>query len=393
MRAKTAILDVEGAVRTRYSRGAKAPQAALCMPVSYSERYLKAIPEEVLRRDYGCGDPTLFIREGDTVIDLGSGAGKACFIAAQVVGRKGRVIGIDMNDDMLALARKHRPQVAKALGYSNVEFRKGKIQDLALDLEKVEGRLARGSLRTARDLEEFEEFCRRLRSEKPLIPDESVDVVISNCVLNLVREEDKKQLFREIFRVLRRGGRAAISDIVSDEEIPAALKNDRGLWSGCISGAFQEREFLRAFEDAGFYGIRIEKRQEKPWRVVKGIEFRSVTVLAYKGKEGPCLERRQAVVYKGPWKEVLDDDHHRLPRGERVAVCDKTYKIYSKPPYRNEVELVEPFVDIPLEKAGEFPCTQDVLRRHPKETKGKDYKPTTKNSGPVCGPNGNGSCC
>ena len=396
MRPKTVTLGVEKAVRSRYSRGAKSRQRALCIPGSYPERYLRAIPREILERDYGCGDPTLYIREGDTVLDLGSGTGKACYIAAQVVGPKGRVIGVDVNDDMLALARKHRPRVARSLGFANVEFRKGRIQDLALDLEKVEERLARKPLRTALDLEEHEEFCRRQRAERPLVADGSVDAVISSCVLNLVREEDKKRLFREIFRVLRRGGRAAISDIVSDEEVPEAMKNDPGLWSGCIAGAFQEREFLRAFEEAGFYGVRIESRQEKPWRVVDGIEFRSVTILANKGKEGPCLERRQAVIYKGPWKEVLDDDHHRLPRGERVAVCDKTYKIFSKPPYRGEVELVPPYAEVPLEKAGEFPCTQGVPKRHPKETKetkGRNYKLTTRDSGPVCDTNGNGSCC
>lgn len=394
---KAAALDVESAVRDRYSKGARAAQTELCIPVSYTQRYLKAIPAEIVERDYGCGDPTVYLREGDTVLDLGSGTGKACYIAAQVVGAKGRVIGVDMNEEMLGLARKHRQGIAKTIGFSNVEFRKGKIQDLALDVEAVEEYLARNPIRSQLDLETFETYSRELRANKPLIPSDSVDVVISNCVLNLVREDDKTQLFREIFRVLKRGGRAAISDIVADEPIPQEMRNDPDLWSGCISGAFLEAEFLKAFEDAGFYGITIEKRMERPWRVVNGIEFRSITVVAHKGKQGVCLERKQAAIYKGPWKEVLDDDGHRYPRGERVAVCDKTFQILGKAPYKGQFELVAPYQEIPLEKAGEFPCTKGVLKRHPKETKGEDYKLTTAEAAACCEmpseSTTNGSCC
>ncbi len=124
--------------------------------------------------------------------------------------------------------------------------------------------------------------------------DDSVDVVVSNCVLNLVEPKSKRQLFAEIFRVLRKGGRAVISDIVSDEEVPEHLQSDPELWSGCISGALTEDGFLKAFSDAGFYGIQILKRDEKPWRTVEGIEFRSVTVQAFKGKvtaeAGQCCD-------------------------------------------------------------------------------------------------------
>src|SRR5262249_12476820 len=102
---------MESAVRQRYSDAAKAREASLCCPVDYDPRYLRAIPEEVIERDYGCGDPSRHVREGDVVLDLGSGGGKICFIAAQIVGPRGRVIGIDMNDDMLALARRSAPVV------------------------------------------------------------------------------------------------------------------------------------------------------------------------------------------------------------------------------------------------------------------------------------------
>ena len=136
----------------------------------------------------------------------------------------------------------------------------------------------------------------------PLVASDSVDVVVSNCVLNLVEAKAKRQLFEEIFRVLRKGGRAVISDIVCDEEVPEHLQNDPELWSGCISGALTEEGLIQAFSEAGFYGIQILKRDEQPWQTVEGIEFRSVTVEAFKGKQGPCFERNQAVIYRGPFQ-------------------------------------------------------------------------------------------
>src|SRR6266852_9194633 len=127
-------IRAENAVRQRYAAAAKAPEAALCCPIEYNTDYLNIIPTEVIAKDYGCGDPSLYVKPGETVLDLGSGAGKICFIAAQVVGTNGKVIGVDMTDEMLEVARRNAPIVAERLGFSNVEFRKGRIQDLALDL-------------------------------------------------------------------------------------------------------------------------------------------------------------------------------------------------------------------------------------------------------------------
>src|SRR5262249_40133114 len=134
-------------------------------------------------------------------------------------------------------------------------------------------------------------FAQDLRVKSPLVASDSTDVVVSNCVLNLVESQSKSQLFQEIFRVLKLGGRAVISDIVSDEEVPEHLQNDPELWTGCISGALTEEGFLGAFAGAGFYGVQILSRSEQPWQTVEGIEFRSVTVEAFKGKQGACLER------------------------------------------------------------------------------------------------------
>lgn len=366
-------LDAEEATRRRYSAAAQAREASLCCPIEYDRSLLEAIPEEVIERDYGCGDPSRYVRPGETVLDLGSGGGKICFIAAQIVGPEGRVIGVDMNDDMLELARRSAPEVARRIGHANVEFRRGRIQDLALDADRIEAWLNDHPVKSLQDLTRLEEEKERLCRESPLIETASIDLIVSNCVLNLVREAEKDQLIEEMFRVLRPGGRIAVSDIVSDEVVPAHLKNDPALWSGCISGAFQELDFLRRLEKAGFYGITVDKWEAEPFAVVEGIEFRSVTITAKKGKEGPRLEAGQAVLYKGPWRRVEDDDGHTLERGVRTAVCAKTFGILTGEPYADQTIGIEPVTPVPENERGDFDCSR-TAPRHPRETKGADYK-------------------
>lgn len=388
--AKKNILAVEDAVLKRYGLGARERQESLCCPVEYDKKYLEMIPKEVVEKDYGCGDPSKYLREGDHVLDLGSGSGKICYIASQIVGPHGRVTGVDFNDEMLNLARKYQREMAGKLGYQNVAFKKGRIQDLKTDLDLLDAYLRKQTINSLDAFFNFDAYREELIKTSPLVSDDSIDVVVSNCVLNLVQTGDKEKLFSELYRVLKRGGRVAISDIVSDEDVPVDLQNDSELWSGCISGAFREDLFLKAFENAGFYGVKIESVGREPFRTVKGIEFRSVTVTAYKGKEGPCLERNQAVIYKGPWKQVVDDDKHVLKRGVRTAVCDKTYHIYAKSPYKDEIILVPPRKEVSLAKAGIFGC-QHAEIRHPRETKGLKYNKTTEEKGPVCDTGGN--CC
>ncbi|MGV0025581.1 methyltransferase domain-containing protein [Phormidesmis priestleyi] len=378
--------DVEQAVLERYEAGARQPQAALCCPTDgYDDRLLKIIPQEIVEKDYGCGDPTRYVNVGETVVDLGSGAGKNCYILAQKLGAEGRVIGVDFNDEMLSLSRKYLNQIGQTLGYQNLQFVKGKIQDLALDLDAAQNWLDQHPIATIAQVANFEMECDRLRQTAPLIASDSVDVVISNCVLNLVRPQDKQQLFREIYRVLKRGGRAVISDIVCDEDPTPAILNDPDLWSGCIAGAFQENQFLQMFEQAGFHGIEILTRQTEPWQVVDGIEFRSLTVRAFKGKAGECWERNQAVIYKGPWKAVQDDDGHTLYRGERAAVCDKTFHLYTDPlsPYHADLIAVAPYEEIPLASAQAYNCSRDIIRQ-PRETKGSNYRETIADKGSCC---------
>lgn len=380
---------LETAVKDAYREGAERRVEELCCPVDYDPRFLEVIPDEVIQRDYGCGDPSRYLRKGETVLDLGSGTGKICFIASQVVGPEGRVIGVDMTDEMLDVARRNAPEVAERIGYANVEFLRGRIQDMALDLDLFDEALAQSPVTDSEGFIAAQAIAEDLRLTQPMVEDGSVDVVVSNCVLNLVDGEEKPRLFGEIYRVLGQGGRAVISDIVSDEAVPEHMRNDPELWSGCISGAFTEEGFLQAFEEAGFHGIQIVVRQEEPWRTVEGIEFRSVTVEAFKGNPGPCFERNQAVIYRGPFKEVLDDDGHRLLRGQRAAVCDKTYQIYRSEPYASYFEFVEPRETVPLQDAEPFDCSR-TAPRHPRESKGMEYDVTTEPAVEACGPDG---CC
>ncbi len=383
--------DVESEVKTRYSAGAQAAEAALCCPVDYDPKYLKIIPQEIIDRDYGCGDPSKYVGPGETVLDLGSGGGKICYILAQKVGAAGKVIGVDMNDDMLGLARKYEKQIADAIGYHVTDFRKGRIQDLGLDLNRVESYLKCCPVKSVADMQAFEAETEKLRREFPLVKSDSVDVIVSNCVLNLVKPAEKKKLFAEMFRVLKKGGRCVISDIVCDEPPTQKIMDDPALWSGCISGAFLEDEFLQMFADAGFYGMEVLVYQSEPWQTIDGVQFRSMTVRAYKGKQGPCYEHNQSVIYKGPWAQVKDDDGHTFYRGKRMAVCKKTYDLMTREgsPYAGAMAGVEPITPIEVAEAKPFDCNRTSFRPA-RESKGLEYRATEAGAANCCGPEG---CC
>lgn len=328
--------QVRAAVSSRYAEGAQAKVDELCCPVNYESRYLEALPAEILERDYGCGDPSRHLKEGETVLDLGSGAGKICYIASQIVGSEGRVIGVDMTDEMLDLARRHQDEMATAFGYANVRFRKGRIEDLALDLEKLQSWIAANPIRSVQGLEDCQAEERRLREEEPMIADDSVDVVVSNCVLNLVAPEAKKKLFDEIYRVLKVSGRAVISDIVGSTPVPESMQQDPNLWSGCIAGALQEQEFLNAFARAGFVGVEIIHRQAEPWRVVEGIEFRSMTLRAYKGAPANCCEPvSETLIYRGPFAEVRLENGRVFERGKPAKLPHSVLRQIECSPYQD----------------------------------------------------------
>ncbi len=374
-------MTVEAGVLERYSEGADVRQEDLCCPVDYDRSLLKLLPQEIIDKDYGCGDPSRYVKEGDVVLDLGSGSGKICYMAAQLVGDNGKVIGVDMNDDMLALAVKYQQEMATKLGTDRVQFVKGQIQDLALNLTALDNHLQKNPIHNAEDVIHLRAWQEQQRLQSPLITDNSVDLVVSNCVLNLVHDSDKQQMIQEIFRVTKPGGRIAISDIVSDEPVPEHLKQDQALWSGCISGALQEHDFLQVFVDAGFVAVAYDKWESEPWKVVEGIEFRSVTITAVKPQTEACIDKGHAVIYRGGFAEVYDDEGYVYLRGQRMAVCERVFNLLTGGVYGDDFIGILPSEDY---KETVSSCQPGKLRSIA-ETKGSQHQ---NNSG--CSEN---SCC
>ena len=200
--------------------GATAASDGCCDPITsglYDAAQVSGLPEEAVLASLGCGNPTALtaLRPGEIVLDLGSGGGIDVILSARRVGPTGKAYGLDMTDDMLALARENQ----RKAGASNVEFLKGEIEHIPL-------------------------------------PDHSVDVVISNCVINL--SADKDQVLREAFRVLRPGGRFAVSDVVTRGAVPAEVRQNMLLWVGCIAGALEDSAYVDKLARAGFVDIEIE---------------------------------------------------------------------------------------------------------------------------------------
>ena len=349
-----AQLTVEDREQRRYGAAAAAPEACLCTPIDYGQIGLDHIPQRILDVDYGCGDPTRYAREGESVLDLGSGSGKHCFMIARKVGGSGHVIGIDKTPRMLDLARGAVAEVTDQLGQAApaIEFRRGLIESLRWNLDLLERLVGDEPADSYERLDRIEQEL----SANPLVESDSVDLVVSNCVLNLVADHRKEELFAELHRVLERGGRAVISDIVADTDVPVEMKDDETLWTGCMAGALRRDRFLNAFVAAGFYGVR--ELSSFSWRQEGGIHFHSVTIEAFKGKEGPCWETYRQAYYQGPFSAVHDDDGHVYRRGVAVPVCEKTAEILSRPPYEGHFLISEPLVD--ASEQIPFDCATDL---------------------------------
>ncbi len=204
--------------------------------IGYSKKELADIPKEAIL-GLGCGNPVALagLKEGETVLDLGSGAGIDVFLASKRIGASGKVIGVDMTKDMI----KKADSLAKERGYKNVEFRLGEIEDLPVE-------------------------------------DCSIDVVISNCVINLC--PDKKRAFSEIFRVLRNGGRLMISDLVTSGELPREVKSSFDAWAGCIAGALERDNYLNIIREVGFLDIKIVNETSYTVDVSKDLEGKIVSI-------------------------------------------------------------------------------------------------------------------
>ncbi|MDX9708931.1 MAG: DUF5714 domain-containing protein [Trichloromonas sp.] len=232
-------------------------------PVHYAQELLEHIPAAYRFRGYGCGSPVMDagVKPGERLVDLGCGSGVECFIAARLVGEKGRVTGVDMLEPMLDLARRGAVDVRRNLGYDNLAFVRGYLEEIPL-------------------------------------PDGETDLVVSNCVLNL--SLDKRRTFAEIFRILAPGGRLTAADVVCEQEPSAAIRNDPTLRGECIAGALTQKDLLGILEESGFTGFQVIKRL--PYREVQGHPFFSLT---FSVRRPAAVTGQARILYPGPGAALL----------------------------------------------------------------------------------------
>lgn len=286
---------------------------ACCAPSAmppWLSKLVTRVHPEVRERFYGCGSPLPLALKGATVLDLGCGTGRDCYVAAQLAGPRGQVIGVDMTPEQLAVARRHRDYHAREFGMSasNVEFLEGAMEDL-------------GALGIA---------------------EASVDVVISNCVLNLAA--DKRRVFSEIARVLRPGGELYFADIFSDRRLPPHLANDPVLVGECLGGALYREDFRRIMADFGFNDIRraagspVNISDPELADVAGNARFESLTLRAFRlDLEDRCEDYGQVATYLGTIPQAPHafdlDDHHRFETGRPLRVCGNTADMLSRTRY------------------------------------------------------------
>ncbi len=283
----------------------------------YLRPLLADIHPEVVARYYGCGTPLPTALEGATVLDLGCGTGRDCYLLSRLVGETGKVIGIDMTEEQLAVAKCHSNWHAQRYGYaqSNVEFKQGYMEDLA----------------TAG------------------IADNSIDLVVSNCVINL--SPDKKQVLSEILRVLKLGGEIYFSDVYSDRRVPQALKTEPVLLGECLGGALYWEDFRRIMHDLGCPDVRIVK--QTPIEIedaevdakIGMVKFKSITIRAFKTPlEDRCEDFGQLAIYKGTISEhphAFDlDDHHHFETAKPLRVCGNTYDMLAMGRYAKHFDFM-----------------------------------------------------
>ncbi|MEN8180781.1 MAG: methyltransferase domain-containing protein [Pseudomonadota bacterium] len=274
---------------------------------------LANIHDEVLARYYGCGLVSPQLLEGMRILDLGSGSGRDCYALAQMVGEQGYVLGVDMTDEQLDVAKRHVDWHREKFGYaqSNVEFRKGYIE----------------------------------RLDELGLQDESFDIIVSNCVINL--SPDKEAVLKEAYRLLKPGGELYFSDVYSDRRVPHHLIADPVLYGECLSGALYWNDFINLAKKAGFADPRLV--EDRPITIdnpeieakIGHIGFYSATYRLFKldGLEPACEDYGQAVVYKGDMPgseyEFVLDNHHVIEKGRMFLVCGNTYRMLKETRFSN----------------------------------------------------------
>jgi ubiquinone/menaquinone biosynthesis C-methylase UbiE len=314
-----AVQDYYGKV---LSQSADLQTNACCSPdemPGFVKAALARVHDEVLMRYYGCGLVMPGALEGARVLDLGCGAGRDVYALAQLVGPKGRVVGVDMTPEQLAVARKHQAWHAEAFGFDNVAFHEGFIEKL---------------------------------DDLPLEP-ESFDVIVSNCVINLAT--DKAAVLRGAHRLLKPGGEMYFSDVYADRRVPPEMARDEVLYGECLSGALYWNDFLALAKAAGFADPRLV--EHRPLSIenpdlearVAPVRFTSATYRLFRldGLEPACEDYGQAVIYRGsiphaPHVFVLDD-HHAMARGKVFAVCGNTWKMLAETRLRDHFEFIGDF--------------------------------------------------
>jgi hypothetical protein len=229
--------------------------------------------------------------------------------------------------------------------------------DLETRYAEIEKFLKKNSVDNTTGYLQLEKYISGMKSNNPLIEDNSVDIATLDGPNFEIASEALWDLAADVYRILKKGGIFLFSLLLSDEK-------------AVEEGYLCEDDMERFTHSLKFHGLHCLGRSELPYQVINGKEIRCHNFAAFKGKEGPCMERRQAVIYNGPWREIKDDDGHTYSRGKRAAVCDKTFKLLSSPPYQGQFTYLYPYIDIPLEQAAPFPCGPGTLFRHPKETKG-----------------------
>lgn len=286
-------------------------------PPFHIREILADIHDEVITKYYGCGLTIPNQIKGLSILDLGSGSGRDCYIASKLVGEYGNVIGIDMTGAQLEVANKHIEYHTAKFGYKkpNTQFLKGNIDEL--------GQLS--------------------------IEENSVDVIISNCVINLCL--DKQKVLNDAFKLLKPGGEIYFSDVYCNRRIPKELQSDRELWGECLSGALYWNDFLSFAKKAGFTDPRVMEdhpiaiENEELEAKLQGFRFYSVTYRLFKidGLESDCEDYGQAVKYKGTIDynpNAFDlDNHHHFPRGKVMTVCGNTYKMLHDTRFKNHFDF------------------------------------------------------